>query len=102
MFSINTSFYELWPAAEQAFLDYLVSDKNMAGKAYSLRYGGSIVSDVHRILMEGGLFYLPGQQPASPRQAAPDVQMQPPGFYHGTGRWTGYRWQATPAGYKTG
>jgi len=59
MFSINTSFYELWPAAEQAFLDYLVSDKNMAGKAYSLRYGGSIVSDVHRILMEGGLFTYP-------------------------------------------
>ncbi|MCC5926204.1 MAG: fructose-1,6-bisphosphatase [Bacteroidetes bacterium] len=58
-FSINTSFYELWSEVDQGFFDYLTGNDNLAGKAYSLRYGGSVVSDVHRILMEGGLFGYP-------------------------------------------
>jgi fructose-1,6-bisphosphatase I len=58
-FSINTSFYEMWGDADRGFYNYLTGTDNSAGKPYSLRYGGSIVSDVHRILMEGGIFGYP-------------------------------------------
>lgn len=58
-FSINTSFYEMWDEQNRAFYDYLVSSDDANKSAFSLRYGGSMVSDVHRILMEGGIFAYP-------------------------------------------
>lgn len=58
-FSINTSFYEMWDEQNRAFYDYLVRSDDANKSAFSLRYGGSMVSDVHRILMEGGIFAYP-------------------------------------------
>ncbi|MCH8494584.1 MAG: fructose-1,6-bisphosphatase, partial [Balneolales bacterium] len=58
-FSINTSFYEMWDEPNRAFYNFLVSANGEKKSAFSLRYGGSMVSDVHRILMEGGIFAYP-------------------------------------------
>lgn len=61
-FSINTGFYELWSERDQNFFDYLLDDDSDNKGPFSQRYGGSMVSDVHRILMEGGIFCYPSNQ----------------------------------------
>ena len=58
-FSFNTSYHDMWNPADKAFYAHVTGNDNAAGKPYSLRYGGSFVSDVHRILMEGGIYGYP-------------------------------------------
>jgi fructose-1,6-bisphosphatase I len=61
-FSINTGFYELWDPADKAFYDFIINPEADNRGPFSLRYGGSMVSDVHRILMEGGIFAYPANK----------------------------------------
>lgn len=61
-FSINAGFYELWSDSDKAFFDFMVSDEENNRGPFSQRYCGSMVSDVHRILMEGGIFTYPSNQ----------------------------------------
>ncbi len=61
-FSINAGFYELWSDQDKAFFDFMVSDETENNGPFSQRYGGSMISDVHRILMEGGIFTYPANQ----------------------------------------
>jgi fructose-1,6-bisphosphatase I len=58
-FSINTALYELWGKEDQAYFDFIISGSQASRGPFSMRYGGSMVSDVHRILMEGGIFAYP-------------------------------------------
>lgn len=41
------------------YLNYCKSKKNDLGKAYSARYIGSMVADIHRNLLKGGIFIYP-------------------------------------------
>lgn len=61
-FSINAGFYELWSQSDKQFFDFLVGEDTVNNGPFSQRYGGSMVSDVHRILMEGGIFCYPANQ----------------------------------------
>jgi fructose-1,6-bisphosphatase I len=61
-FSINAGFYELWSDPDKAFFDFMLYDENHNRGPFSQRYGGSMISDVHRILMEGGIFTYPANQ----------------------------------------
>lgn len=61
-FSINAGFYELWSDEDKAYFDFMVSDEADNRGPFSQRYGGSMISDVHRILMEGGIFTYPANQ----------------------------------------
>lgn len=61
-FSINAGFYELWSDEDKAFFDFIISDDSHNRGPFSQRYGGSMVSDVHRILMEGGIFTYPANK----------------------------------------
>jgi fructose-1,6-bisphosphatase I len=58
-FSVNTAMYELWSKDDQAWFDFIISGSKESRGPFSMRYGGSMVSDVHRILMEGGFFAYP-------------------------------------------
>ena len=50
--------YKDWDPAVRAFADRLVrSPAN--GNRVSLRHGGALVGDLHRILLEGGIFFYP-------------------------------------------
>jgi fructose-1,6-bisphosphatase I len=53
---VNEAHYSRFPAATQAYLDWVETDE--AG-GYSLRYVGSLVADFHRTLMNGGVFLYP-------------------------------------------
>lgn len=53
IYSTNQGSYNKYPREVKALIDYCV-DKNM-----SLRYIGTMVADVHRSLLKGGLFFYP-------------------------------------------
>ena len=53
-YAINEGNWELFSAGDQA---YLTSIKKEGG--YSLRYVGSMVGDIHRTLLKGGIFIYP-------------------------------------------
>jgi len=57
IYSINEGNAAYW---EKGTLDYVTAIKSAKGKApYSLRYIGSMVADVHRTLLYGGIFMYP-------------------------------------------
>lgn len=52
-YSVNEAYYDNFPAPYQNYLDW--AHKN----GYSSRYIGSMVADVHRTLLKGGVFLYP-------------------------------------------
>jgi fructose-1,6-bisphosphatase I len=55
-YSANLANLRDWPPAPQAYVHHLASG---GGRAYSLRYSGALVADVHRSLLEGGIYLYP-------------------------------------------
>ena len=58
LYSANLSYYQDWSTPVKAFVDHL-GDRNTKS-SYSLRYSGALVADVHRCLLEGGVYFYPG------------------------------------------
>lgn len=52
-FSMNTGWVTYWSEPLRRYLDHAVANR------YAYRYGGSMVADIHRIVMEGGVFAYP-------------------------------------------
>eukprot|EP01135_Chromosphaera_perkinsii_P009404 Nk52_evm80s1737 gene=Nk52_evmTU80s1737 len=59
IYSINEGNYQYW---DKATVEYVESKKNPGEgkKPYSARYIGSMVADVHRTFLYGGIFMYPG------------------------------------------
>jgi len=55
IYSVNESNYRRWTKGQQAF----VSDLKASDPPYTSRYIGSMVADVHRTLLKGGIFMYP-------------------------------------------
>jgi fructose-1,6-bisphosphatase I len=60
IYSINVANYNDWDPALQDYVNNLKSGKGESGEKYSARYIGSMVGDVHRTLLYGGIFGYPG------------------------------------------
>ncbi len=59
-FAINTARERFWDAATTGYVKESVAGETGAlGKRYNMRWVGSMVADVHRILMRGGIFLYP-------------------------------------------
>ncbi|HEV8201637.1 MAG TPA: class 1 fructose-bisphosphatase [Candidatus Polarisedimenticolia bacterium] len=58
-FSANLGRARAWHQHLQAYLDYVTDDDKATGRPYSLRYIGALVGDLHRCLIEGGLYFYP-------------------------------------------
>jgi len=43
----------------QDYLSYVTLKDKDSGRPYSERYSGALVGDVHRILLEGGIYFYP-------------------------------------------
>jgi len=54
-YSVNEAYYARWSAAQRGLMDHLRQPE----EGFSSRYIGSLVADVHRILLRGGLFMYP-------------------------------------------
>jgi fructose-1,6-bisphosphatase I len=55
VYSINEAYFDRWSPGQQRLVSYL---KGKGG--FGSRYIGSLVADVHRTLLRGGLFMYPG------------------------------------------
>jgi len=62
IYSINEANYYDWDPALQNYVNNLKAGKGESGEKYSARYIGSMVGDIHRTLLYGGLFGYPGDK----------------------------------------
>ncbi len=62
-YSINEGNAGAWDAGTAKYVQWLKQKDPASGRPYSLRYVGTLVSDVHRTLITGGIF----MYPASPK-----------------------------------
>jgi fructose-1,6-bisphosphatase I len=58
-YAVNEGRWAGWSEADRAFIDYLKAFDPSTGRPYSTRYSGSMVGDVHRSLLEGGIYLYP-------------------------------------------
>ena len=62
IYSINEGNYGRWDPAIQRYVTYLKEEDKSTGRPYSSRYIGSMVADVHRTLLYGGIYCYPGDR----------------------------------------
>ncbi|MGV8832775.1 MAG: class 1 fructose-bisphosphatase [Devosia sp.] len=59
-YAINTARERLWDDATKGYVaENVAGETGVTGKRYNMRWIGSMVADVHRILMRGGIFMYP-------------------------------------------
>ncbi len=58
-YSANLGHYYEWSAGIKKYVDYIEEKDKPTKRPYSLRYTGALVADVHRGLIEGGLYFYP-------------------------------------------
>lgn len=61
IYSLNEGNYFTWPQGLKNYIKYLQSNL-FDGKPYQARYVGSMVADIHRTLLYGGIFIYPGDK----------------------------------------
>jgi len=60
-FSANTAHKRDWSAPIQKYVEMITYDQAKSGhKPYSLRYAGAMAADLHRNMLEGGIYLYPG------------------------------------------
>lgn len=59
-YSVNEGNRKLWDEGFQRYIDHLQTPDVANGRPYKARYVGSMIADVHRTLLHGGVFAYPG------------------------------------------
>ncbi len=62
IYSVNVGNYAKWEDGMKKYLHYLHEEDRATSRPYSLRYVGSMVADIHRTLLYGGIFMYPGDK----------------------------------------
>jgi fructose-1,6-bisphosphatase I len=60
IYSVNEGNYRWWNDGVKKYVKYLQEEDKATKRPYSGRYIGSMVADVHRTLLYGGIFMYPG------------------------------------------
>jgi fructose-1,6-bisphosphatase I len=60
IYSVNEGNFSRWSIGMQRYVEWLKREDAPGGRPYSSRYVGSLVADVHRTLLYGGLYCYPG------------------------------------------
>ncbi len=58
-YSVNEGHFDRWHPPTRRLIEYLRAADKATGRPYSLRYVGSLVADLHRTLLEGGIYLYP-------------------------------------------
>jgi fructose-1,6-bisphosphatase I len=58
-YSVNQGYYSKFNKGVQKYIAYCSEEDTDTGRPYSLRYVGSLVADIHRNLLSGGIFMYP-------------------------------------------
>jgi fructose-1,6-bisphosphatase I len=61
VYATNEGNYHMWPVGTRRFIDYLKQTDKVSGRPYASRYSGCLAADVHRILLQGGIYLYPGE-----------------------------------------
>ena len=59
IYSVNEGYYNRWSEGQKRLVDRLKGIDGGNGEPFSARYIGSMVADIHRTLLYGGLFMYP-------------------------------------------
>jgi len=59
IYSINEGSYNSWDLGLKKYIKYCQEEDPETGRPYSARYIGSMVADIHRTLIKGGIFIYP-------------------------------------------
>ncbi|MBU1652253.1 class 1 fructose-bisphosphatase [bacterium] len=59
IYSVNEGNYLFWSKGTREYIHYLKKMDQQSGRPYTARYIGSLVSDFHRNLLQGGIFLYP-------------------------------------------
>ncbi|MDZ7715050.1 MAG: class 1 fructose-bisphosphatase [Balneolaceae bacterium] len=62
IYSVNEGNYKSWPEGLKKYVKYCQEVDEETNRPYSARYIGSMVADVHRTLLKGGIFIYPDSQ----------------------------------------
>lgn len=62
IYSMNEAYALSWHEHTQKYITFLKEENMQGNKTYKARYAGSMVADVHRILIQGGIFLHPGDK----------------------------------------
>ncbi|MBE2279722.1 MAG: class 1 fructose-bisphosphatase [Ignavibacteriaceae bacterium] len=60
IYSINEGNYKYWHPGIKRYIKWLQEEDQKTSRPYSSRYIGSMVADIHRNLLYGGIFLYPG------------------------------------------
>ncbi len=60
IYSVNEGNYRWWHDGMKKYVKYLQEEDKVTNRPYSTRYIGSMVADIHRTLLFGGIFMYPG------------------------------------------
>lgn len=60
IYSVNEGNYKWWDPGMKKYIKYLQEEDKATQRPYSARYIGSLVADVHRTMLYGGIFCYPG------------------------------------------
>ncbi len=60
IYSINEGHYKYWHPGLKKYIKYLQDEDDATNRPYSSRYIGSMVADIHRNMLYGGIFMYPG------------------------------------------
>ncbi|GIW73149.1 MAG: fructose-1,6-bisphosphatase class 1 [Planctomycetota bacterium] len=68
-YSINEGYAGRWDEPTRRYLSWLKQEDAASGRPYKHRYVGTLVADVHRTLLTGGIFLYPSdaRDPARPK-----------------------------------
>ena len=61
-YSANLGHLKEWRPGIRKFVEHLTERDPSTGRPYSLRYVGALVADLHRGLIEGGLYFYPADE----------------------------------------
>jgi len=61
-YSANLGHLKEWRPGIRKYVEYLTERDPATRRPYSLRYVGALVADLHRSLIEGGLYFYPADQ----------------------------------------
>lgn len=59
IYSINEGNYEKFPAGVKKYIKYCQEKDPCSGRPYTTRYIGSLVADIHRNMLKGGIYIYP-------------------------------------------
>ena len=60
VYSANVGRHKGWDPGVRKYLDYVTDKDKASGRPHSLRYTGALVADLHRCLLDGGVYFYPG------------------------------------------